>query len=82
MTANKFIYSDRLDYRLARPFIVTEGDERIILPSHFAKANKQWTEITGNQVLIIFSEPHAYISPKHYDKELKVPTWNYISIHA
>ncbi|MEO7048120.1 MAG: FMN-binding negative transcriptional regulator, partial [Ferruginibacter sp.] len=32
--------------------------------------------------LIIFSEPHAYISPKNYDKELNVPTWNYISIHA
>ncbi|HKO78545.1 MAG TPA: FMN-binding negative transcriptional regulator, partial [Flavobacterium sp.] len=28
------------------------------------------------------SEPHAYISPKNYDKELNVPTWNYISIHA
>ena len=64
------------------PFIVAEDDEKIILTSHFEKANKQWTEITDNQVLIIFSQPHAYISPKHYDKELNVPTWNYISIHA
>lgn len=64
------------------PFIVTENDDKIILTSHFAKANKQWKEITDNQVLIIFSEPHAYISPKHYDKELNVPTWNYISVHA
>jgi len=39
-------------------------------------------EIENNKVLVIFSEPHAYISPKHYDKELNVPTWNYISIHA
>lgn len=22
------------------------------------------------------------ISPKNYDKELNIPTWNYISIHA
>ena len=64
------------------PFIVSENDDKITLTSHFAKANKQWTEITDNKVLIIFSEPHAYISPKHYDKELNVPTWNYISIHA
>ncbi len=64
------------------PFVTTENDDKIILTSHFAKANKQWTEITENKVLIIFSEPHAYISPKHYDKELNVPTWNYISIHA
>jgi transcriptional regulator len=32
--------------------------------------------------LIIFSEPHAYISPKHYDKRESVPTWDYIAIHA
>jgi transcriptional regulator len=30
----------------------------------------------------IFSESHAYISPKHYDKELNVPTGNYFSVHA
>jgi len=39
-------------------------------------------DIEENTVLIIFSEPHAYISPKHYEKELNVPTWNYISVHA
>ena len=32
--------------------------------------------------MVIFSEPHAYISPKNYDSELNVPTWNYISVHA
>ncbi len=64
------------------PFIVTENDGELILTSHFAKANQQWTEITENQILVIFSEPHAYISPKHYEKELSVPTWNYISVHA
>jgi transcriptional regulator len=36
----------------------------------------------NNKVLVIFSEPHAYISPRHYDKKLNVPTWNYISVHA
>ena len=33
-------------------------------------------------LLVIFTEPHAYISPRNYDKELNVPTWNYISVHA
>ena len=64
------------------PFLVTNRDENIILISHFAKANEQWKEIENNLVLVIFTEPHAYISPKHYDKELNVPTWNYISVHA
>ena len=33
-------------------------------------------------MLIIFLEPHAYISPRHYENEQSVPTWNYISVHA
>lgn len=64
------------------PFLVTIKDDAVILTSHFARANDHWKDVENNKVLIIFSEPHAYISPKNYDKELNVPTWNYISIHA
>lgn len=64
------------------PFLINIKDEQIILTSHFAKANDHWKDIENNQVLIIFSEPHAYISPANYTKELNVPTWNYISVHA
>lgn len=64
------------------PFLVTRTDDHIILTSHFAKANEQWKDIENNNVLVIFSEPHAYISPQNYDKELEVPTWNYISVHS
>jgi transcriptional regulator len=64
------------------PFLITSQDDNIILTSHFAKANDQWADIENSKVLVIFSEPHAYISPKNYDKELNVPTWNYISVHA
>jgi len=53
-----------------------------VLSSHFAKANEQWKDIERNKILVIFSEPHAYISPSNYEKELNVPTWNYISIHS
>lgn len=64
------------------PFLVSSDEENLILTSHFAKANEQWKDLENNKVLVIFSEPHAYISPKHYDNDLNVPTWNYISIHA
>lgn len=64
------------------PFLVSTKDDNIMLTSHFAKANDQWMQIGENLVLVIFNEPHAYISPKHYDKELNVPTWNYFSVHA
>jgi len=64
------------------PFLIEERDDKIIISSHFAKANPQALEIVGNDVLVIFTEPHAYISPKHYEKETNVPTWNYIAVHA
>ncbi|MCU0439421.1 MAG: FMN-binding negative transcriptional regulator [Raineya sp.] len=64
------------------PFFVSHVDEKIILMSHFAKANPQWKNIENSTVLLIFSEPHAYISPTNYEKELNVPTWNYVSIHV
>lgn len=31
---------------------------------------------------MIFTEPHAYISPSNYEKIESVPTWDYISVHA
>jgi transcriptional regulator len=64
------------------PFLVTTKDDNVVLTSHFAKANEHWQDIENSQILVIFSEPHAYISTKNYHKELNVPTWNYISIHA
>lgn len=64
------------------PFVVSQHESAITLTSHFAKANDQWVGIEKQRVLVIFSEPHAYISPKHYDAELSVPTWNYRAVHA
>lgn len=64
------------------PFVVEREEDDIVLTSHFARANKQWEDIASKEVLCIFSEPHAYISPKNYEQKENVPTWNYISVHA
>lgn len=64
------------------PFVVEERDDRLFLVSHFARANSQWKELQKQKVLVIFSEPHAYISPKYYEGTLNVPTWNYVAVHA
>ena len=64
------------------PFLVTRQDDTVTLSSHFAKANEQWKNIETVESLVIFSQPHAYISTKNYDSPLNVPTWNYISVHA
>lgn len=64
------------------PFLTSVREDKIILTSHFARANSQWQLIEQNNSLVIFTEPHAYISPINYEKELNVPTWNYMSVHA
>jgi transcriptional regulator len=74
--------TDNVPFATHIPFLVSKRDDKIVLSSHFAKANPQATEIVGKDILVIFTEPHAYISPKHYEKETNVPTWNYIAVHA
>jgi transcriptional regulator len=64
------------------PFVVEEEDEKIVLYSHLAKVNLQWQDFEKGEVLVVFQEPHAYISPTLYEKIQSVPTWNYIAVHA
>lgn len=64
------------------PFLVEQRDDQVVLLSHFARANPQASAIIDKPVLVIFTEPHAYISPANYEKETNVPTWNYLAVHA
>lgn len=64
------------------PFVIEKRSDKLILSSHFAVANEQTKYIEENISLVIFTEPHAYISPVHYDKRESVPTWDYIAVHA
>lgn len=64
------------------PFRSDESSE-IFLVAHLARANTQWMDFAaGNDALIIFQEPHAFISTRYYEKPLSVPTWNYVAVHA
>lgn len=64
------------------PFCIDDSSDKLILSAHFALANEQAKFIVDNTSLVIFSEPHAYISPVHYDKKESVPTWDYMAVHA
>ncbi|MCQ6956944.1 FMN-binding negative transcriptional regulator [Mucilaginibacter aquariorum] len=64
------------------PFLVEQRNGQLVLVSHFAKANPQALAAFNETSLVIFTEPHAYISPSNYEKEQNVPTWNYLSVHA
>jgi transcriptional regulator len=52
------------------------------LAGHMARANPQWQEIAGQEVLAVFSGPHAYVSPTWYEADNVVPTWNYVAVHV
>lgn len=53
---------------------------------HVARANPQWRSVSDADVLAIFRDEDAYISPSWYATKREtgkmVPTWNYIAVHA
>jgi transcriptional regulator len=60
-----------------------EVGEQGALQGHLARANQQWRDLAlGNEVLVIFTGPHAYISPAWYQTSPAVPTWNYTAVHV
>lgn len=65
------------------PFIVDQNSKgEFKLFTHLARANKHWKTLDEQEVLIIFSGPHAYISPTWYEQGPAVPTWNYAAVHV
>ncbi|PKG99259.1 FMN-binding negative transcriptional regulator [Paraglaciecola sp. MB-3u-78] len=65
------------------PFVLQSNEgEQGVLYAHCAKANPLWKSIEGQNVLVIFTGPHAYISPSWYNTKPAVPTWNYTAVHA
>ena len=63
------------------PFVLDGGLKHGRLIGHMARSNKQWESADGNQVLVVFQGPHAYISPSWYREQNTVPTWNYATVH-
>jgi len=64
------------------PAQVNQAGEKIILDMHMARANPQWQEFFDDEVMVVFSGPHAYVSPRWYGEQERVPTWNYSAVHA
>jgi transcriptional regulator len=65
------------------PVVTEEAGDRVRLVAHLARANPQWQDFAGGpEVMVIFAEPHAYVSPRHYERAESVPTWNYVAVHA
>jgi transcriptional regulator len=64
------------------PAMVHERNKEIVLDMHMARSNAQWKEFFDDEVMVVFSGPHAYVSPRWYLEKERVPTWNYAAVHA
>jgi transcriptional regulator len=51
------------------------------LYGHIARGNDQWRDVAG-EALAVFTGPHVYVSPRWYEADQVVPTWNYVAVHA
>ena len=60
-----------------------DGSPHGSLIGHMARANNHWKLFERQpQSLALFWGPHAYVSPTWYEPGPKVPTWNYVTVHA
>jgi transcriptional regulator len=64
------------------PALIQETQGGLAIDMHMAKNNPQWKEFFDDEVLVVFSGPHAYVSPRWYEETERVPTWNYAAVHA
>lgn len=56
------------------------------LEAHIARANPQWRDLDGAEVLVVFQGPLTYVTPGFYATKHEtgkvVPTWNYAMVQA
>ncbi|MBV8501882.1 MAG: FMN-binding negative transcriptional regulator [Paucibacter sp.] len=65
------------------PMCLVDEDDGWSLEGHMARANPHWGWLCAQgELLAVFTGPDAYISPRHYDTRLSVPTWNYVAVHV
>jgi transcriptional regulator len=74
---------DGIPFATHLPLLIDDADDQIVIQGHMAKANAHWKSMKeGEESLIIFHGPHAYISPSLYESRESVPTWNYAAVHV
>jgi len=57
--------------------------ENNVLYGHFGRSNEQLELLeTADDLLVIFSGLHSYISPQWYESEGGVPTWNFETVQV
>ncbi|MFL5997085.1 MAG: FMN-binding negative transcriptional regulator [Streptomyces sp.] len=54
-----------------------------LLLGHMNRANPHWKALAdGDPVLLVFTGPHAYVSPNLYGVTPAAPTWDFTAVHV
>ncbi|WP_405163079.1 FMN-binding negative transcriptional regulator [Nocardia sp. NBC_01499] len=54
-----------------------------VLLGHLNRANPHWRALSSStDAVLVFTGPHAYVSPTVYRTEPAAPTWNYTAVHV
>ena len=62
--------------------LLTDNNETLLL-GHCAKANPHWRFLLARpKAVVAFMGPHAYMTPRVYPDLVRVPTWNYVTVHC
>jgi transcriptional regulator len=65
------------------PMEVKKINDRIILTGHIMKNSDHYSAFSVNEnVLVIFTGPHCYVSASWYVTKNVASTWNYMDVHA
>jgi transcriptional regulator len=65
------------------PLHLLEEDGGLVLLGHCAKPNPHGRYLQARpRAVVTFLGPHAYMTPRVYPDLARVPTWNYLAVHA
>ncbi len=65
------------------PLEIEEKDGRLFLKGHLMKKTDHHLAFEkNNNVLVLFTGPHCYVSAEWYSNPNTASTWNYLTVHA
>lgn len=65
------------------PFLIKERDGKWYLCAHIMKGTDHHQALLQhNEVLVVFTGPHSYVSASWYSQQQQASTWNYMSVHV
>jgi transcriptional regulator len=74
---------DGLPFVTQLPLHLEEEGESMLLLGHVARPNPHGRYLRERpKAKVSFLGPHAYMSPRVYPDLARVPTWNYLAVHA